>query len=148
MISIRLFLPGSMLFIVGLGCGEATAPEADMPTAGTYVLESVDGCVPGPAAAGCFPQPSWVLDGEMVLRADGSVTRTMHYQFPSDPAAGTGTVSGTYSRRGNAVALALVEDVGGARYVWRPRAFLSQHGLTLRYPNPADGEIVEVFARQ
>ena len=147
MISIRLFLPGSMLFISGLSCGEVTAPEA-MPAAGTYELHSVDGCAPGPPAAECFPQPSWVLGGEMILRADGSVTRTMHYQFPSDPAALRVTVSGTYSRRGNAVAFAIVEDVGGAPYVWRSRAVLSKLGLTLRYPNPADGEIIEVFARQ
>ena len=148
MISIRLFLPGSILLITGLGCGGATDPEVAMPTAGTYVLESVDGCAPGPAAFECFPSPSWVVDGKMVVLADGSVTRTMHYRFPSDPAAGTVTLSGTYSRRGNTVTLALVEDVDGARYVWRPRALLSEHGLTLRYPNPADGETVEVFARQ
>jgi hypothetical protein len=139
---------GGMLFIMGLGCGEATGPEAAMPTAGTYVLKSVDGCAPGPAAAECFPRPSWVLDGEMVLRADGSVTRTMHYQLPSDPAAGPVMVSGTYSRRGDVVHFALVEDVHGARYVWRPRARLSEHGLTVRYPHPADGETVEVFARR
>ena len=59
MISIRLFLPGSMLFLAGLGCGTVTAPEA-ATAAGTYVLHSVDGCSPGPAAAECFPQPSWV----------------------------------------------------------------------------------------
>jgi hypothetical protein len=136
-----------MLFLAGLGCGTVTAPEA-ATAAGTYVLHSVDGCSPGPAAAECFPQPSWVLGGEMILRPDGSVTRTMHYQFPSDPVARTVTVSGTYSQRGNAVAFALVEDVGGAPFVWRSGAVLSKHGFTLRYPNPADGEIVEVFARQ
>ena len=147
MISIRLSLPGSVLFITGLGCGQTTDPEATMGST-TYVLKSVDGCVPGPAAAECFPSPSWVLGGEMVLRADGSVTRTMHFQLPSHPATDTVTVSGTYSRRGNAVAFALVEDVGGAQYVWRPQALLSEHGFTLRYPNPADGETVEVFDSQ
>jgi hypothetical protein len=148
MISVRMFLPGSMLLITGMGCGEATAPDAAMPTAVTYVLESVDGCAPGRAAAECFPRPSWVLDGEIVLRADGSVTRTMHYQFPSDPAAGLLMLSGTYTRRINVVYFALVENVGGVRYVWRPRALLSGNKLTLRYPHPADGETIEVFARR
>jgi hypothetical protein len=148
MISIRMFLPGSILLIMGLGCSEAIGPLAGVATAGTYLLESVDGCAPGPAAAECFPRPSWVLDGAMVLRTDGSVTRTMQYRFPSDPAAGRVVVSGTYSRRGNVVDFALLEDVQGARYVWRPHAALSEHRLTLRYPHPADGETVEVFARR
>ena len=133
---------------MGLGCGEGTAPDAVLPTVGTYVLESVDGCAPGPAAAECFPRPSWVLDGEMILRADGGVTRTMHYQFPSDPATGTVMLSGTFRRRGDVVEFALVENVGGTRYVWRPRALFSEQRLTLRYPHPADGETVEVFARR
>jgi hypothetical protein len=72
----------------------------------------------------------------------------MHYQFPSDPTAGTVMASGTYRQRGNAVDFALVENVQGTRYVWRPRALLSERGLTLRYPHPADGETIEVFARQ
>jgi hypothetical protein len=146
--NIRSILPASILLVLGFGCGEPTGPGAGAATAGTYVLETVDGCAPGPAAAECFPMPSWVLDGEMVLRGDGSVTRTIRYQFPSDPAAGTYMVSGTYSRRGNVVNFALVEDVGGAPHVWRPRALLSEGRLTLRYPNPADGEVVEVFARR
>jgi len=148
MVSIRLFLPLGILVIMGLGCGETIGPLDGVATAGTYVLESVDGCAPGPPAAECFPRPSWVLDGEMVLRADGGITRTMHYQFPSDPAAGTVMVSGTYNRRSNVVHFALVEEVAGARYVWRPRALLSEHGLTLRYPHPADGETVEIFSRR
>jgi hypothetical protein len=147
MICIRLFLPSSLLLVTGLGCGVITDPGPASRTAGTYVLESVDGCAPGPAAAECFPRPSWVLAGEMVLQTDGSVTRTMHYEFPSDPAAGTMEVSGTYRRRGNSVDFALVETVGDSRYVWRPRALLSEHRLTLRYPHPADGETVEVFSR-
>jgi hypothetical protein len=46
------------------------------------------------------------------------------------------------------VDFALVEEVDGARYVWNPRALLSEHRLTVRYPHPADGETVEVFARR
>jgi hypothetical protein len=148
MVSIRLSLPFGILLILGLGCGETVGPLAGVATAGTYVLESVDGCAPGQPAAECFPRPSWVLDGEMILDVDGSVTRTMHYRFPSDPTTGRVMVSGTYSRRGNVVDFALVEEVEGTRYVWRPRALVSEHKLTVRYPHGADGETVEIFSRR
>lgn len=130
MVSIRLFLPLGVLLIIGLGCGDAVGPIGGVATAGAYVLESVDGCAPGPRAVECFPRASWVIDGEMVLAADGRVTRTMHYQFPGDPAAETVTASGTYMRRAGVVDFFLSEEVDGARYVWRPRATLSDHRRT------------------
>ena len=147
MTGVRLSLPVGFL-ILGLGCGETVGPIAGAATAGTYVLESVDGCAPGPAAAECSPRPSWALDGEMVLGADGRVTRTMRYQFPSEPADGAVTLSGSYSLHGDVVVFALVERAGGARYTWRLRGMFSDGRLTLRYPHPADGETVEVFARR
>jgi hypothetical protein len=131
-----------------LGCSEATGAAGHPSAAETYLLESVDGCRPGLEARQCFPRPSWVVDGTMVLADDGRVTRTVRYQFPSDANPVTRVATGTYSRVGNFVTFALREGAGPASHVWRPRAFLSDEALILRYPHPADGEIVEVFARR
>ena len=135
------------VLLCAVGCGEATGAGGDPSEADTYHLESVDGCAPGVEAQQCFPRPSWVVDGSMVLAADGSVTRTVRYQLPSDRMPVTVVATGTYSRRGNLVVFALREGTEAGAYVWRPTAVLSGEVLTLRYPHPADGEIVEVFAR-
>jgi hypothetical protein len=134
--------------LCALGCGEATGAAGDPSAAGTYLLESVDGCAPGLEAQQCFPRPSWVLDGTMALAADGRVTRTVSYQFPSDTSLVTVVATGTYTRAGDVVVFALREGAGAASHVWRPSAVLSDSALILRYPHPADGETVEVFSRQ
>ena len=144
--SFRLWRFGALL--CALGCSEATRAAGDSSAAGTYLPESVDGCAPGLEARQCFPRPSWVVDGTMALAADGLVTRTVRYQFPSDASPVTLVATGTYFRVGNFVAFALRENVGAASHVWRPTAVLSDDALILRYPHPADGETVEVFARR
>jgi hypothetical protein len=116
--------------------------------AGTYFLESVDGCAPGLEARQCFPRPSWVLDGTMTLAADGRVTRTVRYQLPTDASPVALVATGTYTRVGDVVVFALRERAGPPSHVWRPRAVLSEDALILRYPHPADGETVEVFSRR
>jgi hypothetical protein len=145
----RSFKPWHLGALLGaLACSEATGAGGDPSPAGTYLLDSVDGCAPGLEAQRCFPQPSWVLEGRMVLGADGRVTRTMSYQSPGDAAPVTLVASGTYLRVGNLVAFALREEPATVSHVWRPRAVLSDGALVLRYPHPADGEIVEVFTRR
>ena len=138
----------AVVALVGvLGCGEPTGIPATPGAAGTYTLESVDGCAPGPAAAECFPRPSWVVEGTMVLRGDGTVTRTMRYHFPAPTGPVTVVGVGTFRLDGGAVEFALRENAGTAPSIWRSRAELTAEGLTLRYPHPADGEAVEVFRR-
>jgi hypothetical protein len=134
-------------FLCALGCSEATGTD-DAPVAGTYVLESVDGCEPGLEAQQCFPRPSWVVEGTMVLTVDGGVSRTMRYQLPSDPQPASLVATGTYSRVGDLVLFALREDGGAASHTWRASADHSDGRLRLRYPHPADGETVEIFRRQ
>jgi hypothetical protein len=133
--------------LCALGCSEGTGTAGDQ-LAATNLLETVDGCEPGMEAQQCFPQPSWVVNGTMVLAADGRVTRTMSYQFPSDASPVTLVAIGTYSRVGNLVIFALREEAPAAPHVWRPSAVLSDDALILRYPHPADGETVEVFSRR
>jgi hypothetical protein len=98
------------VLLFALGCSEPTGVTGDPPAAATYLLESVDGCAPGLEAKQCFPRPSWVTDGTMVLAGDGRVTRTVTYQFPSDASPVTLAATGTYSRLGSFVAFALRED--------------------------------------
>ena len=133
--------------LYALGCSEPTGAAGDT-SVGTYLLESVDGCAPGLEAQQCVPRPSWVIEGRMVLASDGHVTRTVSYRLPGDTEPTTIIATGTYSRKGDLVIFALREDAGAASYVWRPSAVLSDTGLTLWYPHPADGEIVEVFGRR
>ena len=134
--------------LCALACGDATDSGGDLSAAGTYLLESVDGCAPGLEARQCYPRPSWVLDGTMALADDGRVTRTVRYQFPTDTAPVTLIAIGTYSRVGDVVVFDLREHAGASPHVWSPSAVLSSGALTLRYPNPADGETVEVFSRR
>ena len=135
-----------MLLWTGAACGDASGPGD--PTAGTYVLESVDGCAPGPSAAECDPRPSYVVAGQVVLGDDGTVTRTMQYAVPGEPSSDPVVSRGTFVRWDATVTFALVQDGDENRYVWRPRAHLAEGRLTLRFPHPADGETVEVFARR
>jgi hypothetical protein len=137
----------SLVLAAALACGQPTGSVA--AAAGTYVLASVDGCTVGTPAEQCpFPPRSWIIDGTMVLRLDGSATRAMRYRFPADPSPRTELAVGTFTVRGSAVDFALREDGGTSPYVWRNRATLSGDSLTLRYPHPADGETVEVFRRE
>jgi hypothetical protein len=138
--------PLVLLLLAGVGCDDASAPEA--PSTGAYYLESVDDCAPGPEAAECQPRPSYAVSGEMVLLEDGTATRTIRYALPGDPTVGTVSARGSYYRSAAMVSFALVEDGAPIGSVWRVRGSLSEGRLTLRYPHPADGEIVEVFARR
>jgi hypothetical protein len=135
------------VFLCALACSDATGSN-DPSAHGTYLLESVDGCEPGLEAQQCSPLPSWVVEGAMVLTADGRVSRTMTYRLPSDPGLAPQVATGTYSRIGNLVLLALREGAVPASHLWRPAAVLSDGRLILRYPHPADGETVEIFRRQ
>lgn len=87
----RLLAALALVLAATVACGDAVDVAADRAAAvGTYSLASVDGCAVGTPAEQCpFPRRSWIVDGTMVLRADGSATRTMLYQFPADAAPRT-----------------------------------------------------------
>jgi len=137
------------LAAVALACGEPAAPvDPPAAAAGTYVLESVDGCALGTPAEQCPHRRSWLVGGTMVLAADGRVARVVQYQFPEDAGPVTEASLGTFTVRRGAVDLTLRQERDGTWYVWRVRATLADGRLTMSYPHPADGETVEVFRRE
>lgn len=137
-----------MTFVAFLGCGEATGPGPNT-VAGTYALASVDGCVLGTPIEECpTARPPLAAAGTMELRPDRSVTRTVQYAIEGPGGPQTFVTVGTYTVVGDFVILALRENAGASPNVWRPHALLKDGILTLRYPHPADGEIVEEFRRE
>jgi len=146
----RLRLALLPLSVGALGCGESTVPT-DPPAvaAGTYVLESVDGCALATPAEQCpFRRNPLHVDGTMVLGSNGQAARVIRYQLPGEASPRTDASVGTFTLRRGVVDFALREQIEEASRVWRFRATLADERLTVRYPHPADGETVEVFRRQ
>jgi hypothetical protein len=134
--------------MTGLGCADGSGPG---PTAiaGTYGLVSVDGCVVGTPVGQCpFARRPAALDGSMLLGVDGSGTRTVRFAGESGSGPQTVIAIGTYTLRGHNVSFALRDPASAFPSVWLARAELEGDGLTVRYPHPADGEVVEEFRRE
>lgn len=130
-----------------LGCGDGIfAPRA---VAGTYTLVSVDGCRLGAPISECpLARGPMALEGEMVLRPDGTATRTIRYESVDGTGSQVSMYTGTFSVHGGRVEFAL-REVGATHSVrWRPHAVSEGATLTVRYPHPADGEVVENFQRE
>ena len=118
------------------GCRDPTGVGgATSAAAGIYVLQP-----PGENVAYGTPE-----SGTMRLTRSGNATRDVQYR------AGTGmrsyVLKGTFRVEGQTVALRLIEQTDGATYEWTPAATLDGSTLTLRYPGPADGEIIETYHR-
>ena len=118
------------------GCDTATAPALRRnDVAGVYVLD---------AAA-----PRGPTTGSFVLTHLGQATRRVQY-----PAAGGGraelTAAGSFEFLGpDSIAFALREqNSGDASYVWRVRGVWTGTSFTIRYPHPADGEVIETYRRR
>jgi hypothetical protein len=130
-----------------LGCGTGIfAPHA---VAGTYTLVSVDGCRLGAPSSECpLLRGPIALEGRMVLNSDGTATRAVRYRS----ADGTGSVvhmaTGTFSVQQDQIALTLREAEATHSSRWRLSAVSEGAMLTVRYPHPADGEVVEKFRRE
>lgn len=116
----------------GAGCGAGTAPVLDpRAAAGTYVL---DGPVPRGPAAGSF-----------VLTGDGQASRRVQYPAASGGPPREVAAAGTFTLvRPDSIAFALRE---GATPVWRVGGVRAGARFTIRYPHPADGEVVETYRR-
>ena len=129
-----------------LGCGDRLEPT---PIDGTYALLSVDGCPVGTPLAQCpLARGPMALEGEMVLRPDGSVTRSVRYESGDGAGVQDVVATGTYSLQRGSVELALREADVSQASVWRLHAVSEGTMLTVRYPHPADGEVVETFRRE
>jgi hypothetical protein len=127
-------------------CGDRLEPTA---IDGTYALLSVDGCPVGTPLAQCpLARGPMALEGEMVLRPDGSVTRSVRYESGDGAGVQDVVATGTYSLQRGSVELALREAGVNQASVWRLHAVSEGTMLTVRYPHPADGEVVETFRRE
>jgi hypothetical protein len=142
----RTALP--LWWAAALACGGTNTAAGPADAAGTYVLESVDGCAVGTPLEPCPTRRTWLVDGTMVLDPTGRAARVVRSQLPSDASPSTQASVGTFTLRGDVVELALREERDGAWDVWRVQGTLADGRLTLRYPHPADGYTVEVFRRE
>jgi hypothetical protein len=143
---LRNVVLSAILLGAGLGCGDRLEPAA---IDGTYALISVDGCPVGTPLAPCpLARGPMALDGEMVLRPDGSVTRSVRYERGDGAGVQAVVATGTYSLQRGSVELALREVGVSQASVWRLHAVSEGARLTVRYPHPADGEVVESFRRE
>jgi hypothetical protein len=134
---------GGRVLGAGLGCGDSLEPGA---LDGTYALLSVDGCPVGTPLAECpLARGPAALQGEMVLRPDRSVTRSVRYESGGGAGVQDIVATGTYSVQKGGVELALHEVGATPPSVWRLHAVLEGVTLTVRYPHPADDEVVEIF---
>ena len=128
-----------------LGCGDRLGPAA---IDGTYALVSVDGCPVGTPLAQCpLARGPMALEGEMVL-LDGSVSRRVRYEGGDGAGAREVVATGTYSLQRRSIELALREAGASQASVWRLHAVSAGARLTVRYPHPADGDVVETFRRE
>jgi len=128
-----------------LGCGDRLGPAA---IDGTYALLSVDGCPVGTPLAQCpLARGPMALQGEMVLRPDGSVTRSVRYESGDGAGVRDVVATGTYWLQRGSVEHALREAGVSQASAWRLHAVSEGATLTVRYPHPADGEVVETFRR-
>ena len=116
----------------GAGCRAATAPVLDpRVAAGTYVLDA--------------PVPRGPLAGSFVLTGDGQASRRVEYAGVSGGPPREVAAAGTFTLvRPDSIAFELRE---GATGVWRVGGLRTGARFTIRYPHPADGEVVETYRR-
>ena len=93
--------------------------------------------------------PTMGTTGTIVLRNDGTVAYQMKYgPAGTPPTAYQVVATGTFTVRGDSVALSLVADPAHPASVWQPIGVLRGTTLTLSYSGPADGPIVAVYQRR
>jgi len=105
--------------------------QPDQSIRGNYVLDSVTGR--GPAT------------GSLSFVA-GKVIRRVRYTQPDGSLSGEYVAIGTFSNSGtNTIEFNLRENGGSSPYVWTVSGMMDQGLLSLRYPDPADGWIIERY---
>ena len=106
--------------------------QPDQSIRGVYILDSVSGR--GPATGSL----SFVVMGQVIRRvrytqADGSL---------SDESVAIGTFSNTGT---NTIEFNLRENGGSSPYLWTVSGMTEQGVISLRYPDPADGWVIERY---
>lgn len=81
-------------------------------------------------------------------RAGPSVTRSVRYESGDGAGVQDIVATGTYSLQRGSIELALREAGVSQAPVWRLHAVSEGAMLTVRYPHPADGEVVENFRHE
>ena len=113
-----------------LSCRNDVQPE--QLVRGNYVLDSVTGR--GPAT------------GSLSFLVTGQVTRRVRYTQADGSLSAEYVAIGTFSSSGTStIEFNLRENGGSSPYVWTVSGTMEQGLLTLRYPDPADGWIIERY---
>ena len=117
-----------------VACRDTVQPDQSVAF-GSYELESVSGR--GPAT------------GSMVFIPGGQAERRVRYRQPDGSLSSELVAIGTFRvTEAQSVELGLHENGGSSPYVWKLTGTLDDGVLTLEYPDPADGWIVETYRRQ
>jgi hypothetical protein len=120
--------------VVLAACSGSVEPGPSTPV-GSYILESVVGRGPS--------------NGEMVLSHSGNVSRSVRYTQPNGTLSTAYVAIGTYTATDSeTLHLGLRENGGKSQYVWNVTATYKDGVLSLGYPDPGDGWIVENYRRQ
>ena len=114
-------------------CQNSVQPDQSIAV-GSYTLDSVSG--DGPAT------------GSLVLIPGGYADRRVRYrQCDGSLSPEYVTIATFHVTDAQSLDIALREN-GNSAYIFRPSATLTDGGLSLGYPGPADGWIVEMYKRQ
>jgi hypothetical protein len=115
---------------VVVSCRNDVQPEQSIR--GNYILDSVTGR--GPATGSL----SFVVTGQVIWK--------VRYSQPDGSLSGEYVAIGTFSNTGtNTIEFNLRENGGTSPYVWTVSGMTEQGVISLRYPDPADGWIVERY---
>jgi hypothetical protein len=133
----------SALTLLAAACvGCSSIPVGTTAHVGRYELRSVDGrTLPDDRLGG-------VIAGELVLTADGRVTRIVQHATSGVPGPIVRRASGTYRVRGAEITFDLEEELrpSGTRR-WHVRGEARPPTIVLRYPGPGDRGVEEVYVR-
>jgi hypothetical protein len=128
----NLFRWSAVLAIASAAVSCRNDVQPDQSIRGNYVLDSVTGR--GPAT------------GSLSFVVTGQVIRKVRYTQADGSLSAEYVAIGTFSNSGtNAIEFNLRENGGSSPYVWTVSGMMDQGMLSLRYPDPADGWIIERY---
>jgi len=106
--------------------------QPDQSIRAVYILDSVTGR--GPAT------------GTLSFIVTGQVIRRVRYAQPDGSLSDESVAVGTFSNTGtNTIEFRLRENGGSSPYVWTVSGITEQGVISLRYPDPADGWVIERY---
>lgn len=122
------------LVLVAASCRNDVQPDQPRPN-GTYILASVTGN--GPAS------------GTFVFIQSGQVVRRVRYRNGDGSLSNEYVAVGTFRGQTSAIDFSARDDSGRSPYAWTAFGSMEPGGLlVLRYPDPADGWVLESYRRE